>query len=190
MLASWIILFSLCTKSHGVSLGSIVISLNPMIDYVSDLDQLNSLFNASWIPVIPAFGWSPKYFIYHVNARSYSALTKVAFLMLSSVMPWASHTAFTTNQNWLGSSFPAPLNTGNLTALYIPTFGGDGGGDGVGEDGFDVGEVGDGVDGCGISGKRCLINQTTLLGENLVSSSSLSHEIEINRPFSNPSVPL
>jgi len=43
-----------------------------------------------------------------------------------------------------------------LTALTIPTFGGGGGG--VGEDGFDVGEVGDGIYGGGISGKCYLIN--------------------------------
>lgn len=48
------------------------------------------------------------------------------------------------------------LNTGNLTALAIPTFGGDGGG--VIEDGFDVGEVCEGMDGGGISGMHCLIN--------------------------------
>jgi len=41
------------------------------------------------------------------------------------------------------------LNTDNLTALAIPTFGGDGGG--VGEGGFDIGEVGEGVDGGGVS---------------------------------------
>jgi len=76
-----------------------------------------------------------------------------------------------------------------LTALAIPTFGVGGGGGGVGEDGFDVGEVGDGVDRGGISGRCCLINQITLLGEKLASSSSLSHEIEISRLFSNPSVP-
>jgi len=76
-----------------------------------------------------------------------------------------------------------------LTALPIPTFGGGGGGGGVGKDGFDVSEVGDGIDRGGISVKRCLINRTTLLGENLVSSSSLSHEIEISGLFSNPSVP-
>jgi len=45
-----------------------------------------------------------------------------------------------------------------LTALAIPTLGGGGGGGGVSEDGFDVGEVGDGVVGGGISGMCCLIN--------------------------------
>ena len=74
-----------------------------------------------------------------------------------------------------------------MTALAIPTFGG--GGDGVGEDGFDVGEVGDGVDGGGISRMRCLINQTMLLEENPAISSLLSREMEIMRLFSNPSVP-
>ena len=80
-----------------------------------------------------------------------------------------------------------PLNTGNLTTLANPTF--NGGEGGVHEDGFDVGEVGDGVDGGGISGMRCLINQNALLGENPASSSSLSYAIEIKGLFSNPSIP-
>jgi len=97
MLALRIVFFSLWSRSHGVSPGSITISLNPMIDYVSDLGQLNSLFNASSIAAIPAFGWSREYFIYHVNARSYNALTREAFLMFSSIMLWAPHTTSTTN---------------------------------------------------------------------------------------------
>lgn len=74
-----------------------------------------------------------------------------------------------------------------MTTLAIPTFGGGEGG--VSEDGFDVGEVGDGVHGGGISGMCWLINWTSLLRENPASSSSLSHEIEIRGLFSNPSVP-
>jgi len=47
-----------------------------------------------------------------------------------------------------------------LIALTILTFGGSGGGGGVrvGADRFDVGEVGGGMDGGGISGKCSLIN--------------------------------
>jgi len=59
----------------------------------------------------------------------------------------------------------------------------------VGKDGFDVGEVGDGVDGSGTSGMQYFINQTALLGENPTCSSLLSHGIEIKGLFSNPSVP-
>jgi len=80
-----------------------------------------------------------------------------------------------------------PLNIGNLIVLTIPTFGG-GVGE-VGEDGVDVGEVGGGVDGGSNSGMHFLINWSTLLGENHVSSSLLSHEIEIRGLFSNLSVP-
>ncbi len=54
-----------------------------------------------------------------------------------------------------------PLNMGSLIALAIPTLGG--GGDGVGEDGVDVGEVGDGVDGGGNCGMRYFIIRTALL---------------------------
>ena len=56
-------------------------------------------------------------------------------------------------------------------------------------DGFDVGEVGGGVDGGGISGKCSPTNQTELPGENLTSSSSLSREIEAKGLFSTPLVP-
>lgn len=80
-----------------------------------------------------------------------------------------------------------PLNMGNLIALAIPTV--SGGGGGVDEDGFDVGEVGDGVDGGGTNGMHCFINRTALLGENTASSSSLSCKIEIRELFSNPSIP-
>jgi len=55
ILASWIVLFSLWSKSEGVSPGSITISLNPMIDCVSNLGLLNSMFNVFQISVIPAF---------------------------------------------------------------------------------------------------------------------------------------
>jgi len=79
----------------------------------------------------------------------------------------------------ISSSFPTPLNIGSLITLIIPTFsGGVEGGVRVGVGGFDVGEAGGGMDGGGINGKCSLINQTSLLGENLASSSSLSREIE------------
>ena len=127
--------------------------------------------------------------MYQVNTRSCSVLTKVAFLMLSSVMPWASYTDFITNQNGPGSSFPTPLNIDSCTVLAIPIFGGGGGGVGVSVDGFEAGEEGGGMDGGCISGKRSLINQSALLGENFTSSSSFSYEIEIKALFFASHVP-
>ena len=114
ILASQIVLFSRWFRSQWISPRSNAISLNPMNDCVSDFGLLNSLFNAFCISAIPAFGWSWECLIYNVNARSCSALTNVAFLILSSVTPYASHTTLTTNQNWSGSSFPTPLNTSSL----------------------------------------------------------------------------
>lgn len=184
MLALRIVLFNLWSISHRVSLGNIAISLNPMTDWASEFGQPKYLLSASWIATIPSFGWSVEYFMYHVSARSYSALTNMAFLMFSSIMPCASHTYFITNQNRLGSSFPTPWNFSNSTVIAIPAFGGGGGGGGVGVGRLDVGEAGGGVDGGGISGKHSLINQTALPGENLARSSSLSHEIEIKGLFS------
>lgn len=92
-------------------------------------------------------------------------------------MPYASHTALTTNQNWFGSSFPTPLNTDNLIALAILNYGGGIGG--VGGDGGEGGETGGGVGGGGKRGILCLIKLTALLRETFVSSSSLSCEGEI-----------
>jgi len=74
-----------------------------------------------------------------------------------------------------------------LIALAIPTL--SGGGGGVGEDGVDVGEVGDGVDVGGNSGMRCFINRTALLGEKPTSSSSLPRDSEIRGLFSITSIP-
>ena len=111
-----------------------------MIDCVSDFGLLNSLFSAFWISTIPAFGWLLECLIYYVNARSCSALTNVAFSILSTVTPCASHTALTTNKNWSGSSFPTPLNTGSLIALAMLNCGCGGGG--VGGDGGEGGEGG------------------------------------------------
>ena len=68
MLASWIMLFSLWSRSQGVSLGSITISLNSIIDYVSDFGLLNYLFSTVWIFAIHAFGWSLECLMYNVNA--------------------------------------------------------------------------------------------------------------------------
>ena len=81
-----------------------------------------------------------------------------------------------------------PLNMSNLIALAIPTL--SGGGGGVGEDGFDEGEVGDGVDGSGISGMCYLINQNAHLRENPTSSSSLSCDVLILSLHSFSLIPL
>jgi len=114
MLASRIIPFSLWSSSHEVSPGSIAISLNPMIDYVSNFGLLNSLFSTAWISAIPRLGFSLECLIYHVSVRSCKVLTNISFFILSSMTPYTSHTTFTTNQNWSGSSFPTPLNTATL----------------------------------------------------------------------------
>ena len=58
------------------------------------------------------------------------------------------------------------------------------GGGGVGEDGGEVGEAGDGISGGDNCRMRCLIKLTTLLGETRASSSSLSCEGEIKGLFS------
>jgi len=158
-----------------------------MIDCVSNFGLLNSLFNVAWISMIPMFGWSLECLIYHVNAQSCSMLTSLAFLILSSTMPCASHTALTTNQNWLGSSFPTPLNTDSLTALTILNDGS--GGDGVGGDGSEEGEMGGSVGGGGTCGIHYIIKLATLLGETFISSSSLSHKGEIKGVVSNSSLP-
>ena len=55
-------------------------------------------------------------------------------------------------------------------------------------DGFDVSDMGGGVDEGGINRKRFLIYQTTLPGENLASSSSLSREKEAKGLFSIPPI--
>ena len=96
--------------------------------------------------MIPLFVWSLEFLIYHVNVWSCSMLTSVAFLILSSATPCASHNALTMNQNWSRSSFPTPLDIGNLIALVMLNcwFGGGG----VGE----VGDEGGGASG-GISGE-------------------------------------
>ena len=157
-----------------------------MIDCVSNFGLLNSLFSAVWISAIPMFGWSLECLIYHINVRSYSFLTNVAFLILSSTMPCASHTALTMNQNWSRSSFPTPLITNSLIALTILNC--SGGGHGVGGDGGERGEKGGSVGGGGKSGILCLIKLTALLGETFMSSSSLSHKGEIKGLFFNSSL--
>jgi len=70
ILASQIVLFSRRSRSQGVSCRSIVISLNLMIDCVSNFGLLNFLFSVFWISAILAFGWLLECLIYHVNARS------------------------------------------------------------------------------------------------------------------------
>lgn len=159
ILASWIILFSLWSRSQGVLPG---------------------------ISTIPAFGWSLECLIYHVNVRSCSMITNVSFLILSSMTPYASHTALTMNQNWSRSSFPTPMNTISLISLSILNRGGGRGG--VGGDGDEGGETGGDVGGGGKHGILCLIKLTTLLGETFVTSCSLSHEGEIKGLFSNSSL--
>ena len=64
---------------------------------------------------------------------------------MSSVTPWASHTTLNMNQNWSGSSFPNPLNTGNFIVLAILTCGGGGGG--MGKDAGEDSETDSGVGG-------------------------------------------
>ena len=149
-----------------------------MIDYVSDFGWLNSLFNTSWISIIPAFRSSFECLIYHFNMWSYGVLSNVAFLILSSVTPCGSHTALTTNQNWSGSSFPTPLNMSSLIALAILNcwFG-------VGEDGSEGSEASGGVSGEGNCGMRCLIKLTALLGETQAHSSPPLVEVKLKDCF-------
>jgi len=99
VLASWIVHFKFWSNSQGVSPSSIMIYLNPMIDYASDFSLLNSLFSVTWISVIPAFGLLLECLIYQVSVRSCRALTNVTFFILSSVTPCTSHMALITNQN-------------------------------------------------------------------------------------------
>ena len=120
--------------------------------------------------------------MYHASARSYKALTTVAFFMLSSMIHYDSHTTFTMNKNWFGSSFPIPLNTENFIALAILNCGGGGGG--VGRDGGEDGEIGGGVGGGGMHGIHCLIRLIVLLRETFARSSSLSRQGEIKGIFS------
>ena len=125
--------------------------------------------------------------MYHISARSCNVLTNIAFFILSPTNPCAPHTALTTNQNWSGSSFPTPLNTGNFITLIILDCGGRGGG--VGGDGGDDSETGCSVGGGGMHGIHCLIRLITLIGETFVSSSSFSHEGEIKGLFSTSVLP-
>lgn len=132
--------------------------------------------------MIPAFGLSLECLIYQVSAQSYRVLTNVTFFILSSITPCASHMAFITNQNWFGSSFPTPLNTGNFIVLAVLTHGG--GGSGTGKNGGEDGEVGGGMGGGGMRGILCLIKLISLLGETFMSSSSSPRGGEIKGLFS------
>ncbi len=85
--------------------------------------------------------------------------------------------ALTTNQNWSGSSFPYPLNTGNFIMLATLNCGGGRGG--VGGDGGEEGETGGGVSGGGMCKICCLIRLIALLGETFTISSSLYRGGEI-----------
>jgi len=93
-----------------------------------------------------------------------------------------------TNQNWFGSSFPTPLNTGNFIALAILTRGGGGGG--TGEDGGEGSEVGGGLGGGGMHRILCLIKFISLHGKNFPSSSSSLCGGEIKGLFSGLLLPL
>ena len=116
--------------------------------------------------------------------RSYRALTNIVFFILSFVTPYASHTTFIMNQNWSGSSFPTPLNTGSFIALAILLRGGGRGG--MGEDGGERGEASGGVSDGGIHGILFLIKWITLCGETFTSSSSSSRGGETKGLFSGP----
>jgi len=158
-----------------------------MIDWASDFGLLNSLVSAAWITVIPAFGLSLECLMYQVNARSCRALTNVAFLILSYVTSYASHTAFTTNQNWSRSSFPTPLNTGNFIEFNIlKCVGGEGGTD---EDGGDDGETSGGLGGGGMRRILCLIKWIALCRDTFASSSLSPHKGEIKVLVSSPTLP-
>lgn len=91
------------------------------------------------------------------------------------------------NQNWFGSSFPNPLNTGSFIMLAILTHGGGRGG--MGEDGGEGGEAGGGVGGGGIHGIICLIICNALHSETFASSSLSPHRGEIKGLVSGPLFP-
>ena len=114
-------------------------------------------------------------------------LTNVAFFILSSVTPCASDTALNMNQNWFGSSFPTPLNTGSFIVLAILLRGGGRGG--MGEDGGEDGETGGGIGGSGMHKIHYFIKLITLLGETFVSSSLLSCRGEIKGLVSSSALP-
>jgi len=111
----------------------------------------------------------------------------LAFFILSSMTPYSSHKAFTTNQNWSGSSFSTPLNTGSFIVLTILLRGGGGGGMGKveGEDG----ETSGGVGGGGMHGILCFIRLIALLGETFTSASLPPHGGEIKGPVSSSVLP-
>ena len=92
-----------------------------------------------------------------------------------------------TNQNWSGSSFPTPLNTGNFIVLSILTRGGGRGG--TGKDGGDGGEASGGVGGGGMRKILCIIKWIALHRETFVSSSSSPHRGEIKGLVSSPALP-
>jgi len=115
-------------------------------------------------------------------------LTNVAFFILSSTTTCASHIAFTTNQNWSGSSFPTPLNIKNFIVLSILKYGVGRGG--VGGDGGDDGETSGGVGGRGMHEIHCLIRLIALLEETFTISSSLSRCDKIKGLFSISALPL
>jgi len=134
-----------------------------MIDYASDFGLINSLFSTTWISAILAFGLSLEFLMYQISVRSCRVLTNVTFFILSSMTPYASHTAFIMNQNWSRSSFPTPLNTGSFITLAILLHGGGEGG--MDEDKGEDGETSSGVGGGSMRRILCLIILIALLGE-------------------------
>ena len=126
----------------------------------SDFSLLNSLINRIWISLIPVFGLSLECLMFQVRAQYCRALTSVAFFILSSINPYASHTNFTMNQDWSGSSFHNLLNTCNFIVLAILNHSGNGGG--MGEDGGDGAKARGGVGGGGMCGILCLIKWISL----------------------------
>lgn len=182
ILASSILHFNLWSNSHGVLPNYIAISLNPTIDCASYLGLMNSLFRVVWMKVTTTCRLSFEYLMYQVSGWSYKVVINVTSFMRSPIMPWASHTALTTNQNFSKSSFPKPLNKGSFTEFAILNCGGGQGA--TGEVRGDGGEVGGGVRGGGIQGNPCLINWTTLHRETSAIPSSSPRRGEFNGLYS------
>jgi len=93
----------------------------------------------------------------------------------------------TMNQNWFGSSFPTPLNTGNFIVLAILTHGGGEGG--TSEDGGEGGEAGGTMGGGGIRRILFLTKWIAHHRETFPSSSSSLHGGEIKGLVSSPLFP-
>lgn len=66
--------------------------------------------------------------MHQVSVMSYSTITSSAFFISSLLIYYAFHTSSATNQNFLGSSDPWPLNTRIFIVFSIPNSKGGGGG--------------------------------------------------------------